>query len=323
MQAGFVATVPWLPLVDVVDAPALVRWNMAFADARTGWRRPVRKATKTAFRLVHQRLGVPATGRLRLGGPGDQRTFRADMTNTAYSRVLRAERAGGFEPELAALLRRLSDRLETVFDVGANCGFFAARLLTTPGFAGQVHAFELVPATYRALMRMRADCGFTDRMTCHPFGLSDTDATVAVDVGVHSTLAAISDRGNVRAEVKTLDSLNLPRPDMLKIDVEGHEPPVLDGARATLARAQPLVVFESWYQPRDPGAMRAPFERLAALDYRFFALRGGTTADGQIRVRLEPLTAQGRPDIDRQINILGVPASRLALLEERFDPLPA
>jgi hypothetical protein len=36
MTAGFVATVAWQPLVDVVDAPALVRWNMAYAYARTG-----------------------------------------------------------------------------------------------------------------------------------------------------------------------------------------------------------------------------------------------------------------------------------------------
>jgi hypothetical protein len=50
-------------------------------------------------------------GRLQLDGSDNARTFRADMSNTAYSRVLLAERAGGFEPELAALLRQLADRL--------------------------------------------------------------------------------------------------------------------------------------------------------------------------------------------------------------------
>lgn len=323
MTAGFVATVPWSPLVDVVDAPTLVRWNMAFAHAKTGWRRPVRKTVKTAFRLVHQRLGVPARGRLRLGSPGDQRTFRADMANTAYSRVLLAERADGFEPELAALLRLLGDRLGTVFDIGANCGFFTARLLTTPGFRGHVHAFELVPSTYRALTQMRDECGFTDRVTCYPFGLSDTDATVRVAIGVHSSLARISDRGTERAEVKTLDSLDLPDPDLVKIDVEGHETPVLDGARGMLRTAHPLVVFESWYRPHDPGVMCAPFERLAELDYSFFALRGSWTADGQIRLHLDPVTAQGRSEIAEQLNVLAVPQNRLGVLSELFHPLRA
>jgi FkbM family methyltransferase len=212
--------------------------------------------------------------------------------------------------------------LGTAFDVGANCGFFTARLLTTPGYRGHVHAFELVPSTFRALARMQEDCGFTDRMTCHPFGLSDTQATVWVDVGVHSTLARIADRGSVRAEVKTLDQLDLPAPDLVKIDVEGHETPVLDGARETLRAARPLVVFESWYRPRDPDAMRAPFNRLAALGYRFFALRGRWTPEGRVRLHLDPITPEGRAEVAAQLNVLAVPECRLAVLEELFERLP-
>ena len=315
------ATVAWAPLVEIEHAPRLVRWNMAFAHARTGWRRPVRQAAKTVFRLVHQRLGVPAMARLRLGGPEGERVFFADMANTAYSKVVLAERSGGFEPELAALLHQLAGGLGTVFDVGANCGFFSARLLMTPGFAGHVHAFELVPKTYDALARMRADCGFDGRMTCHPFGLSSADASVFVDVGVHSSLARVSERGSVRAPVRALDSLDLPAPDLMKIDVEGHEAEVLEGARRTLENARPLVVFESWYRPHDPAAMRAPFETLARLGYRFFGLHASRAAAGEIRLRLEPVTPDGRPEIDKQLNVLAVPESRLAILGEAFSPL--
>jgi hypothetical protein len=52
-----------------------------------------------------------------------------------------------------------------------------------------MHAFELVPSTYRALARMRVDCGFEDTLTCHAFGLSDADATVLVDMEVDSSCA--------------------------------------------------------------------------------------------------------------------------------------
>jgi FkbM family methyltransferase len=322
MTAGYVATVPWTPLVELIDAPALVRWNMAFADARRGWRRPVRQATKSAFRLVHQRLGIPATGRLRLGGPDSQRIFKADMANTAYSKVLLAERTTGFEPEMAALLHQLADRLDTVFDVGANCGFFAARLLTTPAFKGHVHAFEVVPSTYNALAQMRAECGFADSMTCHAFGLSDSDATVFVEMGVHSSLARISEHGAVATQVKTLDSLDLRAPDLVKIDVEGHETQVLDGARDTLENARALVVFESWDRPDEPAAMGAPFARLAGLGYRFFALRAQVTQACQIRLHLEPMTPAERLERRQQINVLAIPEDRLPILNEAFEPLP-
>lgn len=323
MTSGYVVTVPRTPLVELIDAPALVRWHMAFAHARRGWRRPVRQAAKAAFRLVHQRLSIPATGRLRLGGPDSPCTFRADMANTAYSKVLLAEQTNGFEPEMAALLRQLAGRLGPVFDVGANCGFFAARLLTTPAFQGHVHAFELVPSTYRALARMRAECGFENSMTCHAFGLSDTEATVFVEMGVHSSLARISERGGVAAEVKTLDSLDLPAPDLMKIDVEGHETQVLDGARRTLQTARPLVVFESWDRPDDPTAMDAPFARLAGLGYRFFALRAQVTQAGWIRLVLDPMTPAERLEVREQMNVLAVPEDRLTILDEAFERVPA
>jgi FkbM family methyltransferase len=45
--------------------------------------------------------------------------------------------------------------------------------------------------------------------------------------------------------VITLDSLNLPRCDFLKIDVEGMEKSVLDGAAATIARCQPVLYVEN------------------------------------------------------------------------------
>jgi hypothetical protein len=118
MTSGYVVTVPRTPLVELFNAPALVRWTMAFAHARRVWRRPVRQAGKAAFRLVHHRVGILATGRLRLGGPDSPCTFRADMTNTAYSKILLAEQTSGFEPEMAALLRQLAGRLGPVFDVG-------------------------------------------------------------------------------------------------------------------------------------------------------------------------------------------------------------
>ena len=321
MTEGYVVTVACGPLVETEHTPLLVRWNMAFAHARTGWRRPVRQAAKMAFRLVHQRLGIPATAHLRLGGPDGARVFQADMANTTYSTVVLAERSGGFEPDLAALLRQLASRLDTVFDVGANCGFFSARLLTTPGFSGHVHAFELVPATYEALTRMRRDCGFDASMTCHPFGLSSEAAKVCVDMGVHSSLARVAERGSIHADVKTLDSLDLPAPDLVKIDVEGHETEVLDGARRTLETALPFVVFESWYRPDDPAAMRAPFERLAALGYRFFGLNGSRSPGGGIRLRLEPVTPGTRSNIRAQLNVLAIPETRVATLNETFLPL--
>jgi FkbM family methyltransferase len=61
----------------------------------------------------------------------------------------------------------------------------------------------------------------------------------------------------------TLDSLDLPRVDLIKIDVEGMEMDVLTGATALIAKHRPAMVVE--YIKTDAEKLR---QWLEALDYR-------------------------------------------------------
>ena len=80
----------------------------------------------------------------------------------------------------------------------------------------------------------------------HEYGLSNTNAKGKLDVYIDGHLGStrILDDKDGDIEMKTMDSLNMSKIDVLKIDVEGRELHVLEGAEQTLKRLSPLVVIE-------------------------------------------------------------------------------
>jgi FkbM family methyltransferase len=75
--------------------------------------------------------------------------------------------------------------------------------------------------------------------------------------------------------IKTLDSLELPGLDFMKIDVEGAESLVLQGAEQTIRKYKPTILFEHNYQFIDPKSVDldhvySPFYVLANMGYTTF-----------------------------------------------------
>ena len=52
------------------------------------------------------------------------------------------------------------------------------------------------------------------------------------------------DDSKIQVEIITLDSLNLENVSFIKIDVEGHEPNVINGSLATIQRCKPVMIVE-------------------------------------------------------------------------------
>ena len=150
---------------------------------------------------------------------------------------------------LGMLLRQL--RTETVFDIGANEGQFAADLRNA-GSTGRIVSVEPLAAAHAALNRAAAgDPRWTvaprcavgaspGRATLHVAGNSVSSSLRGM-TGAHLEAAAESKYvGTEEVEVVTLDDLiarhaNGPdSPCFVKIDVQGHESDVLAGAGARL-----------------------------------------------------------------------------------------
>ena len=149
-------------------------------------------------------------------------------------------------PQLLAL-----NEIDLVVDVGANDGGFAAELFGN-GFQGEVFSFEALPSAHKALSR-KAKVVAPGRWHVAPQGaLGKEDG--AVDFyesanSVSSSFLKMSEQhiwaapesaptGQITVPIRTLDgcldSLHIAQPFYLKIDVQGAEGDVLQGARQVL-----------------------------------------------------------------------------------------
>ncbi len=140
----------------------------------------------------------------------------------------------------------------TVIDAGGNIGL-TALLLSTCLPAGHVHVFEANPVNARHLQQNIARNGVTN---CTVIGAAlghREDAILVAGAGASShvvTVIGLDDHGLTR--MTTLDNYQveagLQRVDFIKMDVEGYEPAVLDGAAELIKRFSPRIwmEFNSW-----------------------------------------------------------------------------
>lgn len=230
-----------------------------------------------------------------------------------------ARRDRHFEPELW-LVPALCDRAHIAIDVGANMGIFAYYMCR---YAAAVVAFEPNPDLWPELRRrlprrVRLEgVALSSRPGSAPLRYVEDNTGVAT-VEARNRLGMIDDPATIRTrmvELRTLDSFRFDRVSFIKIDVEGHEEAVIEGALETLRRNRPALLIEA-EDRHNPGAPRRLSERLSGLGYRGHYLSDGRLQPvvwaGECWGRPANLPAEGKPYVN---NYLFLPVERPALLD--------
>jgi FkbM family methyltransferase len=175
-----------------------------------------------------------------------------------------------FEPELRHLndyFPREAAKKGTVVDVGAWWGPWTYWLSRK---AAHVVTIEPVPHLAAFLRRVTAEnvdlieTALSDRPGVTelfvPTGGSGSEGRSTIE-----PLVASGERSKVEVKLTPLDDLDLRDVAFIKIDVEGHELPVLRGAQRTLTQHRPVILIE--IEQRGDVAVRDVFDHFAALDY--------------------------------------------------------
>lgn len=135
-------------------------------------------------------------------------------------------------PDMGFLLHFL--RGEDLFvDIGANVGSYTILACSAVGARGV--AFEPVPSTYKRLVENMRLNHLDERVKCINKGVGFQQGSIAFtsdsDTTNHALASGEQCANKVTVEVTSLDAaLQGECPSLIKIDVEGYETPVLEGA---------------------------------------------------------------------------------------------
>jgi FkbM family methyltransferase len=143
----------------------------------------------------------------------------------------------------------------TVYDVGANVGFITVIAARLVGEKGNVCAFGPFPMLADQAMH-NASLNQFRNLSVHRVALSDQDGEAVFQVSKNLTMGKLVNQESHEPDAadelvvrkRKIDTLvakeGLPDPDLVKIDVEGGEAAVLDGAAEVLRRVRPMLLIE-------------------------------------------------------------------------------
>jgi FkbM family methyltransferase len=161
---------------------------------------------------------------------------------------------GVYEPIEAYLFTSLLKEGMTVIDAGANIGQYSILASTIVGKNGRVHSFEPVPSTFAQLQINISNNQLTN-LSLNQSALFSENGTITLslsedmlqNIGSYS-IGATNSKTAVKASTIRLDDYideqNIPKVDLIKMDIEGSEALALLGMKLTLKRDHPILLIE-------------------------------------------------------------------------------
>jgi FkbM family methyltransferase len=239
---------------------------------------------KISFVLGATRHGPMIFSRLDTG------TVQHEQQRCGFGVGYQLMETGGYDPDDVALLMQLLILRQRAFhsgvvalDCGANIGVYSIEWGRMMQGWGSVISFEAQEKIYYALAGNIILNNLMNVKAIHA-AISDKEGFLDIpqpDYMVNSSFGSLELRKNANNEnigqpinydshltqVRTvsIDSLNLPRLDLIKMDVEGMEELALQGAKKTIIQCKPIICIE--VIKSDPKNIS---DFLTGLGYRIF-----------------------------------------------------
>lgn len=179
---------------------------------------------------------------------------------------------GTYEREQTGRFLRHIRAGDVVFDVGAAVGYYTLLSSLLVGDQGRVVAFEPAPRNV-AFLRHHLRINRLGNATVHQSAVGSRSGRVRFSMRRGTGTGRIDQMGNTTVSVCRLDDMLAREPRMpthVKIDVEGAELQVLQGAKSLLRRHRPMI-FLSTHGPHLHGLC---CEWLTEMEYQIEPVNG-------------------------------------------------
>ena len=143
---------------------------------------------------------------------------------------------------------------DVVYDVGAHVGYYSAVSSQAVGLGGRVFSFEPRPDNIRMFERHMIINGFIN-VTLTRTAVGRTSGKARFNTRTGTGTGHLSESGDLEIPLISLDDWiraeKPPPPDFLKIDVEGGEIGVLEGAETLIAGTKPIILIATHGEKED------------------------------------------------------------------------
>ena len=239
------------------------------------------------------------------GGNVEAILFGARFSLDLRDHIQRWAYYGEFEREVAEMIASQLKPGDTFVDVGANIGYFTALGAQCVGSAGRVLAIEPSPYAHDRLALL-VDENQLNQVRIIQAGLSDTPGELnlylAKDSTNHApTMVPCEDAVVDSVSVRTLDDVceeyGIERIDLMKMDVEGYEHHVLEGAPRMLSEGRITAILSEFNEDMLKRAGHSSSDLDAALQRAGFRAHGpghgASEFENRLYTREEPAVGHG------------------------------
>jgi FkbM family methyltransferase len=196
---------------------------------------------------------------------------------------------GMYEPRTTALIKRLVRPGMRCLDLGAQTGFYTCLMASLTGPDDRIYAFEPLRSSFEILERNIAENRFEDRVSAFPLAASSHAAVIEGSRVCNMFVAGLASGGE-RLQIETcrVDDVVTESIDLIKIDIEGHEPAAIEGMKGLLARCRPVILTEAneyWLRTCSNSSAGDYVKLLSSFGYDVYEA-GDTTRrlDGSLRL---------------------------------------